>query len=264
MEFIGKALALSDPGLTSAAQSLGVEEAEIWTVLQVETSGCGFLPDRRPPILFERHIFHRLTQGRFDDGDISDATSGGYGPSGAPQYDRLARAMEKDRMAALKSASWGIGQVMGENYTAAGFAGVEAMVAALCDSEDAQVAAVAAFLKSRRIDAVLRSHDWRAFAAAYNGPSFAKNQYDTKLGTAYRRLAAGPLPDLKVRTVQLNLTFCGFDPGPVDGEFGARTGKALRAFQTREGLPATGAVDDVVLARLVAAASPTGSSTAAG
>jgi hypothetical protein len=40
--------------------------AEIWAVFSVETSGCGFLTDRRPKILFERHIFSHLTNGRYD------------------------------------------------------------------------------------------------------------------------------------------------------------------------------------------------------
>ena len=92
-EFTGKTQALSTAGIDTAAGSLSVSPAEIWTVMAVETSGCGFLPDRRPQILYERHIFHRLTAGRFDDGDISDPTPGNYGPGGAHQYDRLTTAI---------------------------------------------------------------------------------------------------------------------------------------------------------------------------
>src|ERR1700704_2753875 len=121
LPFQGTALALSSEGLAAVAGSLGVHAPEIWAVLAVETKGCGYLPDRRPQILYERHIFHRLTQGRFDDGDVSDLTPGGYGSRGAQQYDRLAKAIERDRRAALQSASWGIGQIMGENYELAGF-----------------------------------------------------------------------------------------------------------------------------------------------
>src|SRR5579885_2614771 len=132
LPFQGTALALSSEGLAEAASKMGVFATEIWTVLAVETSGCGYLPDRRPQILFERHIFHRLTQGRFDtNGDISSATPGGYGASGAHQYDRLASAIACDREAALQSASWGIGQIMGENFAAAGFRNVENMVTAV-------------------------------------------------------------------------------------------------------------------------------------
>jgi hypothetical protein len=35
-------------------------------VLTVETLGSGFLPDRRPRILFERHFFPSETKGAFD------------------------------------------------------------------------------------------------------------------------------------------------------------------------------------------------------
>src|SRR5438445_9265315 len=93
LPFQGTAQALTVKGLSAACQKLGLHTPEIWTVLAVETSGCGFLPDRRPQILYERHIFHRLTRGRYDDGNISDARRGGYGASGAHQYARLAAAI---------------------------------------------------------------------------------------------------------------------------------------------------------------------------
>jgi hypothetical protein len=108
LEFVGSSLALSKNGFATVATSLTVKAPEVWAVLAVETSGCGFLADRRPEILFERHCFHRLTKGRFDDGDISDPQPGGYGAGGAHQYDRLARAIAKDRTAALQSTSWGL------------------------------------------------------------------------------------------------------------------------------------------------------------
>ncbi len=164
LPFQGNAAPLSSDGLATVASNLGVHAPEVWTVLAVETSGCGYLPDRRPQILYERHIFHRLTNGQYDDGDISDPSPGGYGPAGAPQYDRLARAIAKDRSAALQSASWGIGQIMGMNYAAAGFQNVEAMVAAMSDSEDQQLAAVGSFLSSEGLAASLRAHDWASFA----------------------------------------------------------------------------------------------------
>src|SRR5882724_4448863 len=194
LDFVGISLALSRSGFSAVAQSLNVQAAEIWAVLAVETSGCGFLADRRPQILYERHYFHRLTGGRFDDGDISDPKAGGYGPGGAHQYDRLARAIAKDRTAALQSTSWGLGQIMGENCAEAGFQDVETMVAAMSHSEDAQLAAVAAFLDATHLDAPLKAHDWASFAAGYNGPSYAKNHYDVRVPEVLVRRDAGPRP----------------------------------------------------------------------
>ena len=253
LDFQGKSLALTADGLSAATDALSVGAAEVWTVLSVETKGCGFLPDRRPPILFERHVFSRLTNRQFDICDVSNPDPGGYGADGAHQYDRLADAIGMDRHAALQSASWGMAQIMGENFAAAGFPDVETMVATMSDSEDAQLAAFVKFIQSKRLAGfLLPPHDWVSLARGYNGKNFAVNQYDKKLGAAFTKFAAGPLPDLNVRTVQLYLTFAGFKPGTVDGLMGSRTSTALTQYQQQQGLPQTGAADDATLALLQA------------
>lgn len=47
-----------------------------------------------------------------------------------------------------------------------------------------------------------------------------------------------------IRDVQARLQEKGFDPGPVDGMMGPKTREAIRAFQTANGLPATGRLDE--------------------
>jgi len=252
LDFQGPSTALSAAGLEAACGGLAVGAAEIWTVLTVETKGCGFLPDRRPPILFERHIFSRLTGRQFDICDVSNSQPGGYGADGTHQYDRLADAIGRNRTAALQSASWGMAQIMGENFGAAGFGDVESMVAAMSSSEDAQVAAFVAFLKANHLDSRLQAHDWAGLARGYNGPNFAANQYDTKLAAAFAKYSAGPLPDLTVRTGQLYLTFAGLNPGGVDGVMGPNTRKALLSYQQQQGLPQSGVADDATIASLTA------------
>ena len=262
LAFQGDGLALSSNGLSGAAGTVGVQAPEIWTVLAVETSGCGYLADRRPQILYERHIFHRLTHGRYDDGNISDPNPGGYGARGAHQYDRLAIAISKDRNAALQSASWGVGQVMGMNYVTVGFQGVEDMVAAMSTSEDQQLAAVAKFLVANKLDRALQAHNWRSFALGYNGPNYEANQYDSKLAAAFQKYSAGDLPDLNVRATQLYLTYLGYQPGQIDGVVGPRTVSALAAFQSARGLASSDRLDAAcaaqVYAALKAAATATG------
>ena len=83
--FRGKALPLNQEGMAEVIERLQTTVAELWAVLTVETRGCGFLPDRRPMILFERHIFSRETNHQFDNAhpDISNRKTGGYGPGGA-------------------------------------------------------------------------------------------------------------------------------------------------------------------------------------
>ena len=245
---------MTQTGVAAAAGRAGAGVPEIWAVISVETSGCGFLPDRRPKILFERHIFHRLTGGRYDATapDVSQPTPGGYGAAGAHQYDRLAVAQQLDETAALQSASWGLGQVMGENFADAGFADPASMVAAMVASEDNQLLALAAFVVHGGLTPALSQHDWTAVARGYNGPDYAKNNYDGLLRHFYGQYSTGPTPDLAVRAAQAYLTYRGFAPGGVDGIAGSHTTAAVRAFQASAGLPQTGVIDDSLLALLSA------------
>jgi len=175
------------------------------------------------------------------------------GKGGAFQHDRLARAVALDRKAALESASWGLGQVMGYNAASVGFADVEAMVKAMRDSEDAQFQAMVGFIKANDLSKFLQLGDWESFARRYNGPDFKQNRYDEKLAEEHARYVKGPLPDLKLRAAQLKLTYLGFNPGPVDGWSGKRTQGALFGFQTSRNLPVTGRLDNATLSALEAA-----------
>jgi len=194
MEFTGAATPLGPQDVAAAATRLECEPAAIWAVCDIESAGGGFLPDKRPKILFEAHLFGDLTQHRWDTAhpNISspDWNRALYGAAGAHQYDRLAEAISLDRIAALQSASWGMFQVVGMNFAVCGFASVEAYVAAMCDSEGAQLAAFAAFCAHEGLASSLAAHDWTEFALRYNGPGEAENDYDGKLAAAYQRRAA--------------------------------------------------------------------------
>ncbi len=252
-EFRGAALPLDQDGLTAVTDKLGTGVAELWAVVTVETRGCGYLPDRRPVILFERHIFSRETGRRYDAAypDISNGRVGGYGAAGAHQYDRLQQALALDRTAALRSASWGIGQLMGFNAELAGFADVGAMVTAMVRSENEQLLGMAGEISGNQLDRALRAHDWAAFARGYNGPSYQMNSYDTRLAAAYGKYRSGPLPDLQVRAAQAYLTYLGFAPGPVDGMLGRMTRSAMNDFQQQQGLALTDVIggDEVAALR---------------
>jgi hypothetical protein len=254
MNFAGKGKPLSGPGLAAALEKLGLapgEAACIWTIVEVETSGVtqgfGFRIDRRPQILFERHKFREFTKGKFNK--VAPEVSGppgGYGKL-ATQYDRLDRAVALSTKAglgvepALKATSWGMGQVMGFNHKAAGFASAKAMVTAMMDSEDAQLSAMAGFLVAAKLASALASRDWVKFATGYNGKTYWKNQYDVKLAQNYQRFASGSLPSLEIRTAQAALLYLQYSPGKIDGVLGQRTRRALASFRIAEGLaPAAG------------------------
>jgi hypothetical protein len=194
MEFTGAAPPLGPQDIAAAAAHLHCEPAAIRAVCEIESAGGGFLPDKRPKILFEAHLFGNLTHHRWDatHSNISSPSWNRalYGAGGAHQYDRLAEAISLDRTAALQSASWGMFQIIGMNFAACGFASVEAYVAAMCVGEGAQLAAFAAFCAHEGLASLLAAHDWTEFALRYNGPGEAENDYAGKLAAAYQRHAA--------------------------------------------------------------------------
>ena len=183
----------SDEAYAAAAWLLMVEPRALKAIAQVEAGpGGAFLDDGRPVVLFERHVFHRLTQGRFDsDADISGEKAGGYGPGGAHQHERLAAAALLDRTAALQSASWGLFQIMGRNYQEAGYPVLQRFVNAMYRSVDDHLRALVMFIRhdDRLVDA-LRARDWTSFARVYNGPFFAASHYDDRMAEAYEGLSA--------------------------------------------------------------------------
>lgn len=243
LEFAGAATPLAATDIAEAAAREGLDPAIIAAVAEVESSGGGFLSDRRPKILFEAHVFHRETNGEFGTSNISSPSWNRslYGESGAHQYERLARAIALDRTAALRSASWGRFQIMGFNHQACGFADVESFVAAMMTTERAHLDAFIAYCRSRRLVQYLRSQDWGRFTLGYNG-SGQVDHYSAELTAAFQRHAAGAptsgkQPDAAGCAIDLALLadivralqrVVGVDP---DGKMGPKTYEAVLQAQ---------------------------------
>lgn len=180
------------------SRQLEVEVATLRAVAEVESAGSGFLPPPSdlPKVLFEGHVFHRLTHGRFDaeHPNLSYPTwdRKQYSGSSSGEWARLDAACVLDREAALQSASWGMFQIMGFNHAACGCGGVDAFVAAQSAGAEQQLALFARFIARAPYLDALRRRDWAAFARAYNGSGYRANAYDTRLRDAYRRFAAAP------------------------------------------------------------------------
>ena len=179
---------LTSQDFRDVAQSIGCEVAAVRAVVDVEASGSGFQNDGRPKILFEAHWFSEFTSGMYDrsHGSISSRVwNRNLYIGGAGEWDRIYRALNLNRTAALRSASWGLGQVMGFNHRAAGYRDVETFVRDMHDSEGKQLAAMFNFIKTNRLDRFLINRDWAGFALRYNGESYRVNRYDEKLAEAY-------------------------------------------------------------------------------
>lgn len=197
MEFKGAAKRVQDTDLGRIAAKIGVGEDILHAIMDVEAPKSGFDSQGRPRILFEPHIFYR---------ELGDTPArkqavarglayqswkpGAYGLENT-QYSKLERAMQIDETAALKSCSWGRGQIMGFNHKAVGYLTVQDMVREFAASEAAQIEAIVDFIATNKLDASLRSihvtgkpsspDQWRTFAKSYNGAGYEKNGYHVKL-----------------------------------------------------------------------------------
>ena len=186
--------------LNEMAKRYDLEPAVILAIQSVESGNNGYLADGRPKILFEGQVFWRMlknagknpadhVQGNedilFEKQDRSKYTRG------ASEYVRLEKAQKIDRVAALKSASWGEFQIMGFNHKIVGYPDVDSFVGSMKQPGANHIRAVLAFMDNNKLLPLVRGPDkqWAKFASRYNGPGYKKNQYDTKLQKAYERFA---------------------------------------------------------------------------
>ncbi len=154
-----------------------------------------------PKILFEGHVFwNELVRCSFnpdgfqagDEDILHRKWTKKHDLGGSWECTRLKRAMAIHEPAALKSASWGLFQIMGFNHAACGFETLQAFASAMYESERRHLMAFCNFVlltayNGRPLVQYLREKDRAGFATGYNGPGHTANQYDMKLATAYRR-----------------------------------------------------------------------------
>lgn len=183
--------ALTDDDILDAADRFCVPAAHIDAVHHVETRKSGFLVNEprpaRPAILFEAHWFYKLTPKPVSH-TRPDLASHHWIKSlykgGSAEWSRLADAYRFDPTQALKSASYGIGQVMGFNYRDAGCDSIEQMVEEAFESEHQQLRHMLNYCAHHDLLEPLAKGHWTLFALAYNGTRYKVNDYDTRLAEA--------------------------------------------------------------------------------
>lgn len=269
--------------IAGIARNEGIEPAALLAVVEVETSGRAFEPDGvTPRFLFEKHVFWRELA-KISAQKLSDAAQQGLATekwmrdysdqkTSADRLSLLQRARAIDPEAANRSASWGLGQVLGRNATSLGYPSATAMVDALSRGGiAAHIESMMRFITTNNLIRALKAQDWVTFALGYNGAQQARNGYATKLQQAYQRWRNVPLPSVAlaqlpgavtrnilqigdsgddVRRMQAALAAKNYPVGGVDGEFGPLTQKAVFLFQRANNLMPSGIVDAATSAKL--------------
>jgi hypothetical protein len=184
---------LTPRDVAECAERLGVERAAVQAVLKVESRGSGFAADGRPIILYEPHVFSRITQRRFDatHPELSYVRwkDRPYPKTQADRWKQLARAHALDAEAAVGATSWGLFQILGLNHKKCGFDKATTFVAHMAQSEAAQLQSFEAFVRSSGLVDELQNKDWAGFARIYNGPGQVE-LYGRLLSEAYAQFAA--------------------------------------------------------------------------
>jgi len=223
------------------ARQLRCDPNFVLAVADVESGGRSDLPDGRPQILFEAQWFHKLTGGLYDETHpaISSPTwNKALYRGGAAEYDRLAEAEALNHTAALKSASWGLFQIMGFNFDRCDFSNVDDFVAFLKGPDDNDMEAFIRFVMAdQRMLHAVQVKDSFTFALLYNGPG-QTDYYKGKIDATLAAFAGGAdvhqVSDIAAIQTKLGI--------PADGVWGPQTHDAVIAYQRAHGLTPDGIV----------------------
>ncbi|MDF8333133.1 N-acetylmuramidase domain-containing protein [Novosphingobium cyanobacteriorum] len=184
-----KAAKLSATEAKAFADRLGVSTKQLAAVATVEAGGAGFDKAGRPKILFERHKFHAFTGGRYSVSTFSNPQGGGYNES---SWDKLVGAIVTGSVdAAFMSCSWGKFQVLGQYWADFHYDSPFALAFSTVASEAAHYELLARYIEHNHLQDEMKAlstnpETCRAFAKAYNGPSYVKFSYHTKLADAMK------------------------------------------------------------------------------
>lgn len=259
--------------IAAAATAAGIPKAGMLAIVEVETGGTPTEADGRTPnFLFERHIFRRELAAR-QPGKAAQAERLGLvipawnkatqyrdERNSAERLALLAKAKAVDEDCALRSCSWGLPQIMGNECHEVGFQNATQMVEYLTTKGvTGHIELMIRFLKGRNLVSAIERGDWAYVALRYNGKGYKQNQYDTRLAAANRKwlrklptIEGAPVQDWpeehlsreEIEQIQIKLRELKYpEAGNPDGRWGTKTVGALSAFQAHEGLPVTGHYD---------------------
>lgn len=182
---------LTDEDFEIVANELGVEVAAIKAVVKIEAGSAmqGFWAPGVPVVNYSKSLFNRYrkkVKGRKDkDAEVPEGLKG----YALREWTSLINARKINAEAADLGTYWGMFQIGGYNYKLCGCSSVQEMVERISDSEFSQLEMFAVFIRNAGMLDALQKKDWRRFARKYNGPSYAKRGYHTRMAKEYAKFS---------------------------------------------------------------------------
>lgn len=184
---------LTDADFEKVAEELNVEVAAIKAVVSIEAGSAmkGFWAPGIPVINFDRTMYNRYaSKATSKAGAKGESVPKGLTGYALQEWTQLINARKVNAQGANMGTFWGMFQIGGFNYKICGCESVDEFVRLMAYSELEQLELFAAFLRNTGYVNDLRAKNWSSFARKYNGPSYAKRGYHTKMANAYSKFRA--------------------------------------------------------------------------
>ena len=189
---------LTDEDFREVAEELGVEVAAIKAVVEIEAGAKheGFWANGKPIINFDLSMFrkfaarNKINLSRYQRSHavvFAKPNRARYGSYQAAQQARLDAARTIDDKTAIEGTFWGMFQLGGFNWKVCGTSSPDEFVRLMSRSERDQLELFAEFIRETGMLPLLKAKNWSAFARRFNGPTYARRGYHTRLARAYAK-----------------------------------------------------------------------------
>lgn len=181
---------LTETDFKMVAEELGVEVAAIKAVVLIEAGSAmqGFWAPGVPVVNFDRSMYNQYrAKAKDKSGDKSAKVPEGLKGYALSEWTALTHARRVNRQGADMGTFWGMFQIGGFNYRICGCESVSEFVELMSYSELEQLELFAALIRNGGFLNDLRNKNWSGFARRYNGPSYARRGYHTKMAKAYAK-----------------------------------------------------------------------------
>lgn len=186
---------LTEDDFRRVAKELQVEIAAIKAVVEVEAGKAmkGFWAPGVPVVNYDKSMWsHCKRLVKKNDRLSASATipKGLTTEASRRAWQRLVAAQKKNIEQANLSTFWGMFQIGGFNYKLCGCESIGQFVNLMSYSELEQLELFAALIVNCNMVQCLRQKNWAAFARKYNGASYARRGYHTRMANAYKKYAS--------------------------------------------------------------------------
>lgn len=184
---------LSDEDFRIVAEELGVEVAAIKAVVEIEAGKAmkGFYAPGVPVVNFDQSMYkayaHKAVNKSPAKGEKVPPGLSGYA---LKEWTQLINARKRNADGAYMGTFWGMFQIGGFNYRLCGCSDINEFVRIMSESEFSQLELFAKFITNTGMLADLKNKNWAGFARKFNGASYARRGYHTRMAAAYRRFKA--------------------------------------------------------------------------